>query len=478
MKKVIRFSRLRFAAPVFSLILIGVGVAFLIINGGLNFGIDFSGGITQQFQILPRAMTLGYEGEDRVEVSSFSEERELLGEDALYLRTISGTEAEVREILLAETGSLASLAAAIRETEGVIATVVGEPTLDARRVASVDFPVDLGEEGLTLNYLLVSEDEIFAPIEAVREALTDLGSYKIQTVGEAVAQEFTLTIEAPEDDKGFREAITARVGELLGAAFGTDQVMLKRTDFIGPTLAADLASQTISLTLVALALILIYVTFRFRIATAVGAIVALLHDVAIILGVIAAFQLEFSTTTIAALLTIIGYSLNDTIVIFDRVRENTGLMRDSDFREIVDTSITQSLSRTLVTSLTTLLAVGAIFFFGTGAIREFALAVIVGVVVGTYSSMFVASPVVMAMSRAGRNRKRSREERKFGAGSAAQARGPERTPGVDAPGGAEPNGEDPVGTDDAASKGKTSANVVRFDVERRQPSRKKKKKKK
>ena len=153
------------------------------------------------------------------------------------------------------------------------------------------------------------------------------------------------------------------------------------------------------LVVVALLLIMVYVGFRFRPEYSVAALVAVAHDVLVMIGVLGTFQLEVSTATIAALLTIVGYSLNDTIVIFDRVRENVSLMRDAGLRRVIDTSITQSLSRTLITSLTTLLAVVAIYVFATGPIQTFALAVIIGVIVGTYSSMYIASPIVLLLQR-------------------------------------------------------------------------------
>jgi preprotein translocase subunit SecF len=150
---------------------------------------------------------------------------------------------------------------------------------------------------------------------------------------------------------------------------------------------------------------MVYIWFRFRLGFAVSAITALAHDVLIMLGFIGTLGLEVSTTTIAAVLTIIGYSLNDTIVVFDRIRENQGFLKGDRFDNIVNTSITQSLSRTIITSLTTLMAVAALYVFGTGAIKDFALNLIVGILVGTYSSIFIASPVLLGWTNAAQKRK-------------------------------------------------------------------------
>ena len=176
---------------------------------------------------------------------------------------------------------------------------------------------------------------------------------------------------------------------------GADRITVQQTDFVGPSFSRVLGEQAVWLVTVAFALIFVYILFRFRAAFAVGALLALIHDIAIMLGVLGTLQLEISTATIAAVLTIVGYSLNDTIVIFDRIRENDTLMRDANFELVINTSITQSLSRTLITSLTTLLAVVAIYIFSTSSIKTFALSLMIGVVVGTYSSMFVAAPTVL-----------------------------------------------------------------------------------
>jgi preprotein translocase subunit SecF len=270
--------------------------------------------------------------------------------------------------------------------------------------------VDLSQQDLVINMRVASEEEVFAPIGRVRDALGSLGSFSIQMIGRPVDQEFSLKVpSAGGDDTAFLQEIEAQVVELLGREFGPETVILKKTEFIGSLFSADLVRSAVWSFVVALVLILVYVTVRFKFVFAVSAILALIHDVAIMIGVIAVAQLELSSATIAAFLTIIGYSLNDTIVVFDRIRENTALMPESDRETIINTSITQSLSRTTITSLTTLLAVTAIYVFASGAIKIFALNLIVGVVVGTYSSIFIASPVVLGwMNLLDRRKKRGR----------------------------------------------------------------------
>jgi len=228
--------------------------------------------------------------------------------------------------------------------------------------------------------------------QVIRNALGDLDS-EVQTAGDE-GDRLIIRIADNASVENFQRVTSKAVHERLKAAFG--DVTIIGEEYIGTSFAANLGTQTIWVTLIALSLILLYIWIRFKLNYAVSAIVAVFHDVLFLLGVIGAFQLEFSTATIAALLTIIGYSLNDTIVIFDRVRENSRIAKDKSFKDIIDISISQSLSRTLITSLTTLLAVLAILLFASGTIRIFALSLVVGVLVGTYSSIFIASPVLLA----------------------------------------------------------------------------------
>ena len=178
-----------------------------------------------------------------------------------------------------------------------------------------------------------------------------------------------------------------------------------RKDFIlsmekvGPKVGAELSGDAVLAIFSALALILAYISIRFEFKYAVGAIAALTHDVMITLGVFSLLGYEISLAVIAAFLTIVGYSLNDTIVIFDRVRENVKGLKSANFKSVINQSINESLSRTIVTSVTTFLVVLILFLVGGEVIHSFAFAMIVGVIVGTYSSIFVASPVVIKMAK-------------------------------------------------------------------------------
>jgi len=175
------------------------------------------------------------------------------------------------------------------------------------------------------------------------------------------------------------------------------KVQMQRVEFVGPQVGDELATQGGLAMLYALFGILAYVAFRFEWRFAVGSVVALVHDVLITIGVFSVFQLEFTLTVLAALLAVIGYSLNDTIVVFDRIRENFRKMRKETPEVIMNLSINQTLPRTILTSLTTLLVLVSLFIFGGDIIHNFSVALILGVVIGTYSSIFIASPTVLML---------------------------------------------------------------------------------
>jgi preprotein translocase subunit SecF len=233
-----------------------------------------------------------------------------------------------------------------------------------------------------------------ADLGAMRATLGDLG------LGEVALQQFgdpatiLIRIERQAGGEAGQLAAVDKVKTALAERFGQD-ISYRRVEFVGPKVSEDLLWNGTQATVYALLAILAYVWFRFEWQFAVGAVVALIHDAVTTLGVFALFGLEFNLTTIAALLTIIGYSINDTVVIYDRVRENLRRYKAMPLPELIDLSVNETLARTVMTSLTTLLALLALVAFGGPVIRGFTLAMIWGVVVGTYSTIYVASPMVL-----------------------------------------------------------------------------------
>jgi preprotein translocase subunit SecF len=191
------------------------------------------------------------------------------------------------------------------------------------------------------------------------------------------------------------EGMSQQVGEALAQAYGADNVEIRRVEMVGPQVGKDLRKKGLLAILYAMLGILVYVTWRFEFRFAVGAILALVHDVLITLGAFSLVGKEIDLPIIAAFLAIIGYSLNDTIIVYDRIRENRGKLDKEPFPVVVNRSINETLSRTILTSGTTLLVVLALFIFGGGVIHNFAFAMLVGIIIGTYSSIFVASPLLI-----------------------------------------------------------------------------------
>ncbi len=227
----------------------------------------------------------------------------------------------------------------------------------------------------------------------VREALSnsEFGNAVVQYFGSAK----DALIRIPPSE-GLNSADISN--KILNVLSGTGQnIEMRRIEFVGPQVGEELKNDGGLAMIYALMGILIYVAMRFQLRFSVGAIVALAHDVLITLGIFSVTQLDFDLTVLAALLAVIGYSLNDTIVVFDRVRENFRKLREAKPIEVFNVSLNQTLNRTMITSLTTLLVLVALFIFGGEIIHGFATALIIGVLIGTYSSLFVASPVTIAL---------------------------------------------------------------------------------
>lgn len=192
-----------------------------------------------------------------------------------------------------------------------------------------------------------------------------------------------------------KEGLSDQVMDILRQI--DSSVELRRIEFVGPQIGEELRDDGGLGMLAALAVVMLYVAIRFQYKFSIAAVGALIHDVIITLGFFSIFNVEFNLTVLAAVLAVIGYSLNDTIVVFDRIRENFRLLRVADASEVVNESLTQTLGRTMITSLTTILVLVVLFFFGGELIHNFAIALIVGVTVGTYSSIYVAANILLVM---------------------------------------------------------------------------------
>ena len=232
-----------------------------------------------------------------------------------------------------------------------------------------------------------------ADIARIRQVVgaLGLGDVSVQEFGEPT--EVLIRFEEQPGGEEAQRAAQERVEKALKEAI--PGVEIRQTNYIGPKVSGELARDgTLAVTLAVL-LVLVYIWFRFEWQFGVGAVIALVHDVTLTIGFFSITQLEFNLSIIAALLTIVGYSLNDTVVVYDRIRENMRKFRRMPLAELLDLAINETLSRTVMTSLTTLIALVALFAFGGAVLRGFTAAMIWGIFVGTYSSIFIASPILL-----------------------------------------------------------------------------------
>ena len=257
----------------------------------------------------------------------------------------------------------------------------------------------IGMRGLNLGLdftggtLLEVQYETPVPIEGISAVLNNAG-YRDVTV-QNFGSETDVLVRMSES---FRDDLGGEVLGLLQADSTGNQLTLLRSEFVGANVGEELRDQGGMALLLALAVVMIYVAARFQFKFSVGAVMSLFHDVIIIIGMFALFQWEFDLTVMAALLAVIGYSLNDTIVVDDRIRENFRILREGDSTYIINESLTQTLDRTLMTSATTALVVLALMLFGGDMIHNFSVAMMIGLVVGTYSSIYISANILLAMN--------------------------------------------------------------------------------
>lgn len=273
-----------------------------------------------------------------------------------------------------------------RKLAAIFSIVLVVAALGSLAVRQLNWGLDFtGGTLVEVNY------ENSADLPAIRTTLREAGYEGAIVVSFGTDRD--VLIRLPD---GYSDAQGAAMLTALREASG-EEVELRRIEFVGPQVGDELREQGGLAMLLALGLVMLYIAFRFQFKFAVGAVVALVHDVIVTLGFFSISGLEFDLTVLAALLAVIGYSLNDTIVVSDRIRENFRKLRRTEPLEVVNISLTETLGRTLVTSLTTLLVLAALALFGGEMIFGFAVALLVGVLIGTYSSIYVASNVLLSL---------------------------------------------------------------------------------
>jgi preprotein translocase subunit SecF len=383
MKKTIRFSKSFLPAAVISIVIVIFGVTGFLAKG-FALGVDFQAGLIQEVQFAPTAFSLRWSGTTNA-ILSFDRG------NLFIVISGSGIENRTHTFSFNEYGTIGSLSRALtQQLEDIEVTLSAGENISSQWLlfSSLGNPY-LSETPYVAHYIDPQSPAI--DITEVRTAMAGVTQgFSVQNIGSPQDRHFMIRIE----DKGDGRIRSDQVTGLLENHFGKGEVATLRSDYVGSRFSKDLTDQAGILLGLTLLLILLYATVRFKPQYAVGAVLAIIHDTVVVVAFVVWSRMEFTTSTIAAILTIIGYSINNTIVIFDRIRENNKIYPDSAFVDVLNISLTGVLGRTLITTLTTMLAVVSLFIFTTGSMKDFALALLVGLVSGVYTSLYVATGIV------------------------------------------------------------------------------------
>jgi preprotein translocase subunit SecF len=388
MKRIIPFSRFFLPAAILSAVLTIGGIVGYIVLGGFNLGVDFQAGLIQEVQFAPTAFSLTWGGRGAASVSFDPDKLDIV---------ISGAGVESRTVSFpfSEYTTVGALTTAIRSSaqlEGIAAGL--NAPADAQSswlVFSAQSDSQLNADPFVVHYLAPGSTPL--TIGEVRDSLDSLDrTVSVQQMGQDAERHFMIRLEDSEVDESQISGET--IIATLENTFGQGGVAVIRSDYVGSRFSKNLTDQAGMLLSLTLLLILIYSSIRFKPQFAIGAVLAIIHDGLIMVTFVVWSRMEFNTTTIAAILTILGYSINDTIVIFDRIRETRRIYPEDAMVDILNRSLSETLGRTIITTVTTMLAVVFLFIFTTGSMKDFALALLIGMCSGVYSTIFIASGFV------------------------------------------------------------------------------------
>jgi len=386
MKRIIRFSKYFFPAAVLSTTIAVFSIVGFLTQG-FNLGVDFQAGLLQEIQLVPTAFSLTYTGPGNATIS--------FSRTALDI-VISGVGVEevTHRFVFTSYPTQADLVRALRAIEdiGVTETASGSISTATFIQSAQSSPMLDASIPFVVHYLPPNATPV--RIEDVRASLLPLGTVSVQNLGVPGDRRFMIRMEDKEFGNTGGGVPAEKIMAALESHFGKGEVAVTRTDYVGSRFSKQLTDQAGLLTVMTLFLILIYSSIRFKPQYAIGAVIAILNDALVIIAFVVWTRMEFNTTTIAAILTILGYSINGTIVIFDRVRENRRIFPDDAFVDVLDRSITGTLSRSIITTFTTMLAAISLFLFTTGSMKDFALALLVGMTSGVYTTTFIATGFV------------------------------------------------------------------------------------
>ena len=389
MKKTIRFSKLFAVMVVVSSALIVSGIVGLFTKG-INFGIDFQAGFIEKVRFAPSAFILTYNGEKNIQVAQNSQ-----GIDVTVISV--DTENKVISFKYTEYPTVRQFIEAIQQqVDGIKAKILAESDTALQSVFITSETSRVTAEPFRVHYIPAQIQPIDA--DEVRHALASIPSVSVQQVGEVHERTFQIRLPDNGTYTNANAELRALINGALVAAYESDNFAVLSTDFVGSRFSGSLARQAVLLVIGALFLIFIYALVRFRWTFALGAVLALVHDVLIMITFIVWSQMEFNSTTIAAILTIVGYSINDTVVVFDRIRENIRLNPKLALVDVLDLAQTEVLSRTVITTVTTMLAAISLYIFTSGSMKDFAMALLVGMTSGVYSTIYIAGACITFFS--------------------------------------------------------------------------------
>ncbi|NLM01579.1 MAG: protein translocase subunit SecF [Treponema sp.] len=388
MKKIIHFSKFFIPCVIMSLAIIGAA-AIMMFTKGLNLGVDFKPGLIKEFKIAPTAISLTYKGSAQVSV-------QVTAQGVSLVVAGVGADNTTYEFPYLKYKNLEEMTAGFNTVEGVTATL---KNIDGKESAQGLFTSSDKSSTLSdvpYNLHIADSKAVDITSDDIRAIFDDSSDIAVKALGVPLDNHFQIRVgDDGESSKEIRSDISAKLIE----KFGSENYAIVKTDFIGSQYSGKLVFTSIITVLMSLVLIWLYATIRFKWDFALGAVLAILHDALIMVAFMVFTQMEFTSASIAAILTIIGYSINDTVVVLDRVRENMKLIKVNKFSTLLDISQTDLLGRTLITSFTTLLAVVSLFIFTTGSMKDFALALIIGLISGVYSTIFIAGAFIAAMRR-------------------------------------------------------------------------------
>ena len=390
MRKVIKFSKFFVPGVILSSAIILAGI-FGLVTKGLNLGIDFQAGFIEKVSIAPSALTLQYAGTQTVSISQTSSEIDLV------MTGIGGTDNKTFKFPYSQYPTIGDFAKAVASVPDVTVSVIAPATTPVKSVfPDSEVPPRLTKDAYAYHYkpegaAAISSDEVRGIISMYPDA-------SVQVVGAPSERTFQIRVNDDGKDVNASNTIRTNLAKAFIDKYGADNVAVISTDFVGSRLSNNLANQAAWLVLATLALIWVYCAIRFRWDFAIGCVLSVFHDALIMVAFVVWSRMSFNSTTIAAILTIIGYSINDTIVVFDRIRENMKLYPEMKMTDVLNLAQTEILGRTIITTTVTMLSVFSLFFFTTGDMKDFALALLVGMSSGVYSTIYIASAFVDAVA--------------------------------------------------------------------------------